>query len=328
MVHHEKFYRYLDPIDGFNGFLGKSIRENISDFQPDLVHFSAQYPAGSFHREEGGPLVTAALDATRVNMEKQTGGDFWNEKDFSSEGRLLNSLDHLFPWSQWAAQSMIDDYDVPESKIDVIFPSLDPAAIGARDNREVGEKPRVLFIGNDFVRKGGDKLVRWVTGPLAGTCELHIVSGDPRAEQYKGPNVVVHGGVPHKRLMHEVLPSMDMLCHPTKADMSAYVVVEAAFAGLPAVTSAIGGIPELVDHDRTGWALPPDDENAFIETMRMLFADPARIAKAGRMAHERAHANFDAIANYNRLFDVQLAMIERRASANAEVAAASRRQSN
>lgn len=299
----DRLCRHVDPITAYRGPLGSRVRAAVARFGPDLVHVGAQLPAASLLGRPDAPPYTLSLDTTRVNMNALKEMRIWSQADLAREAELLRGAAHSFPWSDWAGRASTGEYGVEAGRVTVVPPSVDPAVFGTPRARVPNAVPRVLFIGNDFLRKGGDMLYRWVTGPLAGTCELHIVSGDPAAAQLGGPGVVVHGPVPHARLTGEILPSMDLLCHPTQSDMSAYVVVEAAFAGLPAITSRVGGIPELVIEGETGWTLERRDEAGFVRTLKMVLADPDRVAEAGRQARRRAEDRFDAGKNYNRLFD-------------------------
>jgi glycosyltransferase involved in cell wall biosynthesis len=103
--------------------------------------------------------------------------------------------------------------------------------------------------------------------------------------------------------MGELLPQMDILCHPTQSDMSAYVIVEAAFAGLPVVASRIGGIPEMIVEGQTGWCIDPSDEDGFVSRLRDLASDRALMSETGERAGRHAEASFNARANYGRLLD-------------------------
>lgn len=315
MVPREKAYRWRDPIDGFAGMLGHAVRAEIDRIRPDLVHFSAQYPAGATLSLPDPPPFTVTLDATRANTDRQTPVRYWTAANRRTEAQLLHRAARLFPLSRWAGLSAVEDYAVPATQIEIVPPCMIPRPATPRAPRSAGALPRLIFIGNDFRRKGGDRLHRWATGPLAGRCELHIVSADPAARSFGGANVINHGYVPHRRLIDAVLPGMDLLCHPTLSDMSAYVVVEAAFAGVPAVASRTGGIGELIEEDRTGWLRAPQDEAGFVEILGQLLAQPERVAAAGLRARAHALHHFDARANYRRMCDtlVQLAAAPDRA---------------
>jgi glycosyltransferase involved in cell wall biosynthesis len=71
------------------------------------------------------------------------------------------------------------------------------------------------------------------------------------------------------------------------------VVLEAMAAQLPMVLTSVGGIPEVVDHERTGILVPPGDEHAFATALEQVFAmsDEAR-ATMGRAARRRVEERY------------------------------------
>jgi glycosyltransferase involved in cell wall biosynthesis len=213
---------------------------------------------------------------------------------------------HLFPMSRWAARSLQGDYGLEGHRITVMPPSTTLQRFRSRELRD-WNVPRVLFVGNDFARKGGDRLVRWVRTYLRGKCELHIVSGDPQCPA-SGEGVIVHGRLRNDQLITDIMPKMDLLCHPTQSDMSAHVVVEAAAAGLPAIASNISGISDLVDDGRSGFLLPPNDEHGFVRALEALCLDPDRCRSMGDTARELARSRFSADTNYRMLLDMLVAM--------------------
>ncbi len=69
------------------------------------------------------------------------------------------------------------------------------------------------------------------------------------------------------------------------------MLIEAAFAGVPVVASAVGGISEVIDPERTGLLVRPRDAPALGSAAARLARDGAlrrRLAEEGvRRAHER-----------------------------------------
>jgi len=65
-----------------------------------------------------------------------------------------------------------------------------------------------------------------------------------------------------------------------------YAAAEALLDRRPVVASAIGAIPELVEHEATGLLVPPGDAHALAEAARRSLEDPAAQDWA-RAGHER-----------------------------------------
>jgi N-acetyl-alpha-D-glucosaminyl L-malate synthase BshA len=71
-------------------------------------------------------------------------------------------------------------------------------------------------------------------------------------------------------------------------------ILEAMSFGCPSVSTSVGGIPEVVDHDVNGLLVPSAEPADLARAVESLIRDPARRAALGRAAHEKAHAVFSA----------------------------------
>jgi glycosyltransferase involved in cell wall biosynthesis len=71
----------------------------------------------------------------------------------------------------------------------------------------------------------------------------------------------------------ELLECADVLVLPSKSEGLPLIVMEAMAASTPVVATAVGGVPELVEHDRTGLLVPPQDEVALAEAISRLLGD-------------------------------------------------------
>ncbi|MCP9482822.1 glycosyltransferase family 4 protein [Shimia sp. CNT1-13L.2] len=301
-----RWFRPFDPITLHGGRLGKDIRQQVMQHRPDLVHFAAHWPAGALPRGEGAPPFTLALDATRASISRDLPLAGWRAGEIETEANVCRRASRVFPMSGWVARSLEADYGVSSDHIMVAPPSLGrsrwpkPAACD-------GTPAQILFVGNDLARKGARRLAAWVEGPLAGRCHLTIVSGDT-ATPPDGPNITFLGRVDHQKIIEEILPKMDVFCLPTRLDMSPFVVVEAAAAGLPVVASRIGGMEDLVLDGQTGFLPDAGDDQGFLEALTTLIGDGARRRQMGRAAAEHAERHFDGTRNFHALLD-QLAEI-------------------
>ena len=69
-------------------------------------------------------------------------------------------------------------------------------------------------------------------------------------------------------------------------------LMEAAACSVPAVATAVGGIPELIEHGVTGVLSPPGDAAAFAESLQSLLQDSTRRNAMGAVARQRAVERF------------------------------------
>lgn len=220
--------------------------------------------------------------------------------------RALSAARHLVTWSQWTKESLIADYGMAENRITVIPPGIDttrwrfPRPIAQRN-----QPLHLLFVGADFIRKGGDVLLE-AFGRLPSSCNahLHLVTNAPDLEA-AGANVHVYRDLkPNSEPLLRLFQQADLFVFPTRADCLPLAIMEALAAGLPIITTCVGALPEAVIHGQTGWIVPPDDPDALADAIAMFAADPGVRAQFGCRAREMALECFDATTNYLRLVDL------------------------
>lgn len=150
--------------------------------------------------------------------------------------------------------------------------------------RSPAARLRVVSVARDVPKKGLDRLARVVSEDER--LELRLVSDAPRLH---GPRVRV-GALPPSRIP-EVLREADVFALPCRVasdgdrDGLPVALLEAMASGLPVITTAVAGIPELVD-GTVGWLLPPDDERALRLALEEAI-DPEQRAARGRAARAR-----------------------------------------
>jgi glycosyltransferase involved in cell wall biosynthesis len=98
------------------------------------------------------------------------------------------------------------------------------------------------------------------------------------------------------RLTHEAiypfLASAALVVVPSQSEPFGLVALEAAQAGRPVVASDVDGLPEVVEHGRTGLLVPPGDATALAGAIASLFDDPGRASAMGKAGRQRAESHF------------------------------------
>jgi glycosyltransferase involved in cell wall biosynthesis len=85
----------------------------------------------------------------------------------------------------------------------------------------------------------------------------------------------------------------DLVVLPSRREGHPLALLEALALGRPALASAVGGIPEIIHHGRTGWLVPSGDPEALVRALQRLCADPGTRARLGRAAARDARHRFD-----------------------------------
>ena len=71
-------------------------------------------------------------------------------------------------------------------------------------------------------------------------------------------------------------------------------ILEACVAGLPVVATSVGGVTEIIEHERTGFVVRPDDVGALADAMRRLMElSPAERGKMAGAAREYVESTFE-----------------------------------
>jgi glycosyltransferase involved in cell wall biosynthesis len=202
-------------------------------------------------------------------------------------------------WSNWAKQSFVEDYGCHEDAVAVIPPGIDVDQFesGPRDH----ELPRILFVGGDFMRKGGDLLLDVFRRRLRGKAELLLVTRDAISDE---PGVKTFRNVgPNSAALLGLYRDADIFVLPTRADCYSLVCMEALACGLPCVTTNVGGIADIIDEGNTGHLLKVGDGDALGDVLEALVADPTRRREMGVRCREAAVSRFDSRENARKLFE-------------------------
>jgi glycosyltransferase involved in cell wall biosynthesis len=91
---------------------------------------------------------------------------------------------------------------------------------------------------------------------------------------------------------------------PSLSEGLGRVVIEAMAAGLPVIGSQVGGIPDMIEEGKTGFCVPPHNEEVLAEKMRWMLEHPAEVQNMGRAAHTFARSFFSTESYVNGYQDI------------------------
>jgi glycosyltransferase involved in cell wall biosynthesis len=103
-----------------------------------------------------------------------------------------------------------------------------------------------------------------------------------------------------------ILNASDLFVLSSRWEGNPLSVMEAMAAGLPVVSTAVGGVPELVREGETGLLVPSGDAAALARALQALVDDPARREAMGAAARQHAITHFDirhTVRQYEALYE-------------------------
>jgi glycosyltransferase involved in cell wall biosynthesis len=111
------------------------------------------------------------------------------------------------------------------------------------------------------------------------------------------------------------LARLDVVVHASvMGEPFGQVIIEAMAAGKPVVATDGGGVPEIVEHARTGFLVPMADPQAMADAICELLANPANAAEMGRLGKQRVMRNFTIEAAASKIHHVYQQLLKRMTS--------------
>jgi len=114
------------------------------------------------------------------------------------------------------------------------------------------------------------------------------------------------GFLPQPKLL-ELYASSHLFLHPSEISPNQdqegvpNSVLEAMATGLPVVATRHGGIPEAVDHGRTGFLVAEEDHVGLANAMQLITSSPATLKQMGERAHAAVVERFGQDAQIDQL---------------------------
>jgi N-acetyl-alpha-D-glucosaminyl L-malate synthase BshA len=178
-----------------------------------------------------------------------------------------------------------------------LAPASNKILMHASNFRPVKNIPTVLHVFAEVRRQLRAKLVMVGDGPeKAGAEQLARELGVQRDVLFLG----------NQDCMEELLPMADVFLLPSASESFGLVALEAMSAEVPVVASEIGGLPEVVDHGRTGFLHQPDDVVGFVGSVLRLLTNERLRRAIGRRARRVARERFsveEMVDRYVAVYD-------------------------
>jgi glycosyltransferase involved in cell wall biosynthesis len=191
-------------------------------------------------------------------------------------------------------------FGLPSPRVHTIYNGVDLARFSPAKGR--GDPPMV-FAAAHLIRHKGLHLLVDAFAQLRHPARLRIAGDGPEAPvlRRQAARLGIAERVQFLGLRDDVdrlLRECEVFVHPaTWGEAFGLTVAEAMACGRSVVASAIGGIPELIEHGVSGILVPPGDAAALTRELERLIADPSLRERLGRSARQRVEQKFDIDAS-------------------------------
>lgn len=244
--------------------------DRIKHRQLDCIVASAAAGALAYLDRPGIPIVF--VSDTTFSLINSYYDSFSNYLPISvKDGRRMSKTAMeladivTFP-SQWAANSAIHDYGISPEKVHVIpmganLDRIPPPEI-AQGRRRSGEC-RLLFLGVDWKRKGGDialEALLCLEEKYGIKAHLTVcgcqVPGDVSHPRMRVIGFLDKGNPAQAEQLSQLFIETDYFLLPTRKECFGIVFCEASAYGVPSITTDTGGVAGAVAQGRNGYLLP------------------------------------------------------------------------
>ncbi len=276
----------------------------------DALFFHTQVPAVLAGRRFRGIPTIVSLDATPLQYDQlgqfyqHTSGPAWLENlKWRLNRDCYKSARRLVAWGEWTKRGLIESYEVPADKIDVIPPGVNTSEWKSPRPRVDHNGPvKILFVGGNLERKGGLLLLEAFRSLRHLDIELHLVTKDAVAPE---PGVFVYNSMaPNSQPLKDLYHSCDVFALPTLGDCLPMVLSEAGAAEMAIISTDIAAIPEIVRNRDTGLTVAAGDLTALTEALRDLIINPELRIRLGKQALAHVVRHYDAGINARRLLNM------------------------
>lgn len=274
----------------------------VADASAALGEALARIPDGSVVLLDG--LVTSPAaevvvpESRRLRLVVLVHMPLGQAEPDESEAAVLTAVAAVITTSPWARRKLIELYPLPEDRVHVAEPGVEPADLAP--GTSTGEA--LLSVAAVIPGKGHDLLLDALAGLgsrqwrclCVGTLERDpaFVAALRRgaAATWMDSRMRFTGAQADEDLARSY-GAADLLVLPSRSETYGMVVTEALARGLPVVAAAVGGVPDALGHGadgtRPGILVPPDDPGALGDALRAWLENPGLRRRLRRAARER-----------------------------------------
>lgn len=282
---------------------GMAIKNRGRPWRPDVVHahdWLVAHPAIALAEFYDVPMVST-IHATEAGRHSGWVSGPISRQVHAVESWLVRDSDSLIACSHSMGDEITDLFGPGLAEVTVIPNGIDTAGWPFAPRRTHSGPAELLYLGRLEYEKGVHDAIAalprirrthpgtTLTIAGEGTQRDWLIEQARKYKVLKATNFAGH--IDHSQLL-ELLHRADAAVLPSHYEPFGIVALEAAAAGVPLVTSNVGGLGEAVINLVTGVSCPPRDVPALANAVRIVLDDPAAAQDRALAARERLTSDF------------------------------------
>ena len=228
--------------------------------------------------------------------------------------KLVDSARAIITVSDYAKKFLQERFPKRADRVRRIYNGLNLAEFGRADFSSAA--PLILAVGRLIAKKGFADLIH-ACGLMAQrgrSFRCEIIGDGPLENDLRGQierlnlqNRVTLSGAKPQLEVRRRLSAANVFVLPSVIDPDGgmdnlpTVIMEAMATRLPVVSATIGGIPEMVVENETGFLVQPGDALVLADAIEKVVDDRLLAQRLGRAGYERAHELFSIERNVHEL---------------------------
>ncbi|APC42778.1 hypothetical protein A7L45_18680 [Clostridium estertheticum subsp. estertheticum] len=182
------------------------------------------------------------------------------------QNAMLNNAKCVFTMGKWLEENLINYSGLPKEKVCSVGGGINLDI--DRIHPEVKTNNKILFVGRDFYRKGGDLVIEAfhiLKEKYLTNAELYIAGVDPNLINAE-KNVIILGDLSPNQLS-DYFNKCDIFCMPSRFEAYGLVFIEALVYGLPCIGRNCFEMKEFIQNGETGYLIEDDDKEILASRM-------------------------------------------------------------
>jgi len=288
------------------------LREAIREFRPDIIYvdsalYGAQFKLMSFIARKRKPLI--------VHLR----GDWWREywawfsmtRRRKLVDRLAETQQYVYNWTSLLLANKVTPickwlervvrHYIPGKRTEVVYQGVDPHQFYPEEGFEF-QRPAVAIIQNHTIHPKVLGLVNFkkVTERLPEV-HFYITEGEniyqPFLQDIKerystSRNVHFVSGVDSPSGVRKMLTASDCYVLASELDCCPTTVLEASLMRRPVIASRVGGVPEIVQENQTGWTISNGATDDWVQKINLVVTDAKLNRRLGEKGREWVSKRF------------------------------------